>query len=113
MADKIKLHNPIGIAGLFATPHTMEQLEDYITRFNGSDRVVAATVMGMTMNFCSVAVKHSLKLQAEDIVERVNLACQRDLEQGVSWMNDEAHQEFDNKYPEISALLKELADLED
>ena len=45
--------------GLFHTPDNVEALMDYVQRFNGSERVVALTVMGMTWNLCSELTKEA------------------------------------------------------
>lgn len=40
-------------------------------------------------------------------------AIQGDLENGVAWMNDEAVSVFDDRYPEISAAIGKILDMED
>ena len=36
--------------GFFATPDSVQELQEYIKKFSGSERTVATTVMGMTWN---------------------------------------------------------------
>lgn len=38
---------------LFATPESVESLQDYISRFSGSDAIIANTIMCMTWNLCA------------------------------------------------------------
>lgn len=45
--------NKLAKSGLFATPESFKDLEDYCHRFTGSERVVALTVLGMTLNWAS------------------------------------------------------------
>lgn len=43
--------------GLFATPESVSDLEQYVTSIpNGGERVIAVTVMGMTWNLCAKLV---------------------------------------------------------
>lgn len=59
-------NNPLKPIGLFHTPDCVAELEYYITKFSGSERVVAATVMGMTWNLCSKIMDeylHALELE--------------------------------------------------
>jgi hypothetical protein len=42
--------NPVPRSGFFATPESVEDLMEYIQRFNGSERVVATTVAMMALN---------------------------------------------------------------
>lgn len=39
--------------GLFATPDSVDALQEYIERFNADEKVVAYTIMGLTWNLCS------------------------------------------------------------
>ena len=43
----------LGNMGLFATPDSVDALQEYIERFSGSEKIVAAVVMGMTWNLCA------------------------------------------------------------
>ena len=38
--------------GLFYTPKSTEELEEWIERLSGAERALAYTVMGMTWNLC-------------------------------------------------------------
>lgn len=58
MKEKIK--NPIKPVGLFATPNSMEQFQDYLARFNGSEGVVAQTAAGMAWNLASKYVQEMI-----------------------------------------------------
>lgn len=42
---------------LFATPDDVDALTTYIHNLNGSERMVALTVMGMTWNLCAELTK--------------------------------------------------------
>tara|TARA_R110000824_G_scaffold42980_13_gene125963 strand:+ start:325 stop:534 length:210 start_codon:yes stop_codon:yes gene_type:complete len=42
---------PFKTWGMFATPEDRKALDAYVASFNGSERVVATVVMGMTWNF--------------------------------------------------------------
>jgi hypothetical protein len=57
--------NPIPRSGFFATPESVEDLMEYIQRFNGNERVVATTVAMMALNLA-----HSLV--AKEQVETVD-----------------------------------------
>ena len=52
MTDTVKLKP----AGLFHTPKSMDELMKWCEQLNGSERVVAMTVMGMTWNLCAELV---------------------------------------------------------
>jgi hypothetical protein len=43
--------------GLFATPKSTEALMEYVNLFNGSERTVAMTLLGMTWNLCAELTK--------------------------------------------------------
>lgn len=42
--------NPIPKTGFFATPESYQDLMDYVTRFNGSERALAMTIACMSLN---------------------------------------------------------------
>jgi hypothetical protein len=46
---------------LFATPKSPEELFKYVKMFNGSERIVALTVMNMTWNLCAELTKKAAK----------------------------------------------------
>lgn len=50
------MNNPITKCELFHTPESMKELQDYIERFNGSERVIAYTIMGITWNLASKVI---------------------------------------------------------
>lgn len=52
--------NPLKKADLFNTPNSVEDLHAYIERMNGSEKVMAYTIMGMTWNLASDKVDEAL-----------------------------------------------------
>jgi len=44
--------NPIPRNGMFATPDSLDALQDYVSQFTGSELRAALVVMMMTMNLC-------------------------------------------------------------
>jgi hypothetical protein len=50
---------------LFATPESPECLLEYASRFSGSEKIVAMTLMGMTWNLCAEITKDSEKKMIE------------------------------------------------
>jgi hypothetical protein len=60
--------NPIPTNGMFATPDSLEALQDYVSQFTGSDLRVALVVMMMTMNLCNDLVEQAqIVLDAETV----------------------------------------------
>jgi hypothetical protein len=59
MQEKIKK------MGLFATPESQEALLYYIEQFNGNERVIAMTIMGMTWNFMAHTINEGFAENAE------------------------------------------------
>lgn len=47
----------LGKMNLFATPTSVEALQEYIERFSGAEKAVAYTVMGMTWNLAAELTK--------------------------------------------------------
>lgn len=47
----------IGKMGLFYTPQSVKEIEDYIESLPSEDKAVAYTIMGMTWNFLAETVK--------------------------------------------------------
>ena len=56
--------NPIPTNGMFATPDSLEDLQDYVSQFSGSDLRVAVLVMMMTMNLCNKIVAETVDAEA-------------------------------------------------
>ncbi len=54
------MQNPLKKADLFNTPNSVEDLHAYIERMNGSEKVMAYTIMGMTWNLASDKVDEAL-----------------------------------------------------
>ena len=54
------MKNPLKKADLFNTPNSVEDLHAYIERMNGSEKVMAYTIMGMTWNLASDKVDEAL-----------------------------------------------------
>jgi len=54
------MKNPIQKNGFFATPDSMQALEDQIMRFTGSERMVAMTAALMALNLASKLVDEEL-----------------------------------------------------
>ncbi len=52
--------NPIPKSNLFASPETIEDLQDYVSQFNGSELRVAMLVMMMTLNTCNKLVEDEI-----------------------------------------------------
>jgi hypothetical protein len=44
--------NPIPRNGMFATPDSLDALQEYVSQFTGSELRAALVVMMMTMNLC-------------------------------------------------------------
>jgi hypothetical protein len=58
------MKNPIPRNGMFATPDSLEALQEYVSQFNGSELRAALVVMMMTMNLCNDLVE---KAHAEGV----------------------------------------------
>jgi hypothetical protein len=56
------MKNPIQKNGFFATPDSMQALEDQIMAFTGQERMVAMTAALMALNLASKLVDEELKL---------------------------------------------------
>jgi cell division protein FtsL len=56
------MKNPIQKNGFFATPDSMQALEDQIMSFTGQERMVAMTAALMALNLASKLVDEELKL---------------------------------------------------
>ena len=54
------MNNPIPRSGFFATPDSIDDLQEYVSQFNGAELRVAMLVMMMTMNTCNKIVEESL-----------------------------------------------------
>ena len=54
------MKNPIQKNGFFATPDSMQALEDQIMRFTGSERMIAMTSALMALNLASKLVDEEL-----------------------------------------------------
>ena len=55
------MKNPIQKNGFFATPDSMQALEDQIMSFTGQERMVAMTAALMALNLASKLVVEELK----------------------------------------------------
>jgi len=55
------MKNPIQKNGFFATPDSMQALEDQIMAFSGSERMIAMTAALMALNLASKLVDEELK----------------------------------------------------
>jgi len=55
------MKNPIQKNGFFATPDSMQALEDQIMAFTGQERMVAMTAALMALNLASKLVDEELK----------------------------------------------------
>jgi len=53
--------NPIQKNGFFATPDSMQALEDQIMAFSGQERMIAMTAALMALNLASKLVDEELK----------------------------------------------------
>jgi hypothetical protein len=51
--------NPIPTNGMFATPDSLDALQDYVSQFNGGELRAALVVMMMTMNLCNELVEQA------------------------------------------------------
>lgn len=47
----LKKANELGHSGLFASPKTFQEIEDYACNFNGGEKTAAIVVLGMCTNF--------------------------------------------------------------
>jgi len=54
------MENPLKKSDLFNTPNSVDDLHAYIERLNGTDKVMAYTIMGMTWNLASVKIDEAL-----------------------------------------------------
>jgi len=61
------MKNPITPSGLFHTPETIEEMQAYVERFSGEEKVLAYTIMSMTWNLAAKIVAES---QAEFNLEQ-------------------------------------------
>jgi hypothetical protein len=52
--------NPIPRNGMFATPDSLDALQEYVSQFNGSELRAALVVMMMTMNLCNKIVEETV-----------------------------------------------------
>ena len=57
---------PLETWGMFSTPENRKVLDNYVASFNGSERVVATIVMGMTWNFAVELFNKRLEEQDND-----------------------------------------------
>lgn len=48
------------------------------------------------------------KSKIEAIQDRLLWALERDLEQGVQWINDKRYSEFEHNYPTIAAVIGDI-----
>jgi len=55
------MKNPIQKNGFFATPDSMQALEDQIMAFSGQERMIAMTAALMALNLASKLVDEELK----------------------------------------------------
>jgi hypothetical protein len=56
--------NPIPTNGMFATPDSLEALQDYVSQFSGGELRAAMVVMMMTMNLCNKIVEETVDAPA-------------------------------------------------
>lgn len=85
--------NPIGQCSLFASPDSYDEMEDYCMGFAGSERVLALTVMSMTMNMCGKYIDAAVLEQQSDLDEQYEKDAQQYLERlrgedDDKWMTD-------------------------
>lgn len=52
--------NPIPRNGMFATPDSLDALQEYVSQFNGGELRAAMVVMMMTMNLCNKIVEETV-----------------------------------------------------
>jgi len=57
------MKNPIQKNGFFATPDSMQALEDQIMAFSGSERMIAMTAALMALNLASKLVDEAIQNQ--------------------------------------------------
>jgi len=65
------MKNPIEPCGLFATPGSIEELQSYCEQFNGSEKTIALTIMGMTWNLASDVVGQAIEAELLEALERI------------------------------------------
>ncbi|MCP4342900.1 MAG: hypothetical protein GY799_29460 [Desulfobulbaceae bacterium] len=56
----MQFKNPLGVCNLFATPESYNDLESYCLQYTGQERIIALTIMGMTMNLCASRVDSAI-----------------------------------------------------
>jgi len=66
------MKNPIQKNGFFATPDSMQALEDQIMAFTGQERMVAMTAALMALNLASKLVDEELKRAYNNSTETNN-----------------------------------------
>tara|TARA_R110000822_G_C14898326_1_gene448654 strand:- start:76 stop:255 length:180 start_codon:yes stop_codon:yes gene_type:complete len=54
------MKNPITTCSLFITPKSTSDLQDYIEKLDGAEKVLAYTIAGMTWNLASQAIDEEL-----------------------------------------------------
>ena len=64
--ELLKKAKEYGYCNLFACPETAADLQEYCERFNGSEKIIALTVMSMTDNFMSMMFAKQAAKEVED-----------------------------------------------
>jgi len=54
------MKNPLTPSGMFDTPTTVEGLQDWLMRLNGSERTIAMTAAAMSWNLAAYIVEQEL-----------------------------------------------------
>ena len=54
------MKNPLKKVGLFATPDSMEDLQEVLSHYNGTEAVVAQTAAWMTWNLASKIIDDAI-----------------------------------------------------
>jgi hypothetical protein len=99
--------NPIGKVGLFATPKSMERLQDYMEKFNGPEGTVANTCAFMAWNLASKIIDDILEEEAAE-AERL-LAEAVDRLKGVLTGDDgQAYKKAEKFLDRFAAIRKEV-----
>ena len=114
----MKFKSPLAISNLFWTPESMDDIEKHCLSYPKKERVAAMLTMAFTVNMCAKAVQDEADRQAttdnpvETIQNLLDDAIQMDLENGVGWINDEAHVNFSKAFPSISQAFAVIGNMD-
>lgn len=68
------MENPIGKSGFCATPKSMQDLQDYLGKFNGEEAMIANVCAFMAWNLASKYVDEAIKASDDKATEQERVA---------------------------------------